>query len=189
MILILDNYDSFSHNLLHAFEVLGQKVQLRQNNQIDLAGIEQLNPKAIVLSAGPGTPLQAGILLQAIARFLGKIPLLGVCLGHQALGLAAGAELARSKNPVHGLPVPLKIETSTLFQGLNNPFFAARYNSLVLTDCPAGYHVTAWSAEGEIMAMEHDQRFAFGVQFHPESFMTKQGPQILRNFLHALNPL
>jgi len=190
MILLLDNHDSFTYNLFHLIEELGHRVQISSSREIGLEEIEQLAPQALIFSAGPCTPKEAGITLEAAQTFFGKIPLLGVCLGHQALGMAAGVDLIRSQDPVHGTAVPLEVDPdSCLFKGLPNPLFAARYNSLVLADCPEGYQVTARSSKGEIMAIEHPEARAFGLQFHPESFMTREGYQIMRNFFHAAQRL
>ena len=189
MILILDNHDSFTHNLIHQVEALGYKTILLQSDATRVEEIEALAPKGIVLSAGPKTPAEAGITLEVIEAFLGKIPILGVCLGFQALAVHGGVKLTTAKKLIHGRAVPMQIKEGKLFEGIKNPLFAARYNSLVLESAPADYRVTAKDEDGQIMGIEHIEHPVFGVQFHLESFMTKQGQDIMRNFLSATGNL
>lgn len=186
MILILDNHDSFTFNLYHQVMGLGKQVVILQSDATDLEGIEKLKPEALILSAGPKTPMEAGITLEAIRHFQDTLPILGVCLGHQSLGMAAGAQVREARELIHGRAVPIRFESdSRLFAEVLAPFTAARYNSLVLDQAPQGYRITATDLNGDIMAMEHESLPLFGVQFHPESFMTKQGNRIVRNFLYG----
>ncbi|MDX2470223.1 MAG: gamma-glutamyl-gamma-aminobutyrate hydrolase family protein [SAR324 cluster bacterium] len=189
MILILDNHDSFTYNLIHQVEALGHETHLLQSDKATVAEIEKLNPKGIILSAGPKTPSQAGITLEVIEFFLGKKPILGVCLGFQALAVAAGVALVGAKELIHGRAVSLQISDCKLFKGVKKPLFAARYNSLVLGSEPPNYKVIAKDDLGQIMAIEHEEFPVFGVQFHLESFMTKQGQYIMRNFLSVTSEL
>ena len=185
MIFLLDNYDSFTENLVHLVASLGQEPWVKQNDSITPEAVLAAEPKAILLCAGPQTPLEAGIMLDLIQLALGRVPILGICLGHQALGVAAGAGLMQAKTLIHGRAVPVLHQGQSLFQGLPNPLMCARYNSLVLDACPPGYQVLAKDNEGQIMAMRHEQHPAWGLQFHPESFMTKCGDQLLQAFFHA----
>ncbi len=189
MILILDNHDSFTYNLIHQVEGLGYKTELLQSDKTTVAEIEELNPKGIILSAGPKTPNDAGITLEVVDFFMKKKPMLGVCLGFQALAVAAGVGLNAASELIHGRAVSMQIATCQLFKGVNNPLFAARYNSLVLDAEPVGYKVVAKDELGQIMAIEHEEFPVFGVQFHLESFMTKQGQHIMRNFLSVTSEL
>ena len=185
MIFLLDNYDSFTENLVHLVAALGQEPWVKQHDQITVDEVFARQPQAIVLCAGPKTPFEAGITLDLIRLALGRVPLLGICLGHQALGVAAGAGLTSAKTLIHGRAVPLYHQSQSLFAGLPNPLMGARYNSLVLDACPPGYRVLAHDDEGQIMAMQHVEHPAWGLQFHPESFMTKCGDQLLQAFFHA----
>ena len=176
-------HDSFTYNLIHQVQALGFEATLLQSDVATLEQIEEISPKAIILSAGPKTPAAAGITLEVVAEYIGKLPMLGVCLGFQALGQHGGANLVEAKELIHGRAVSLKIEDCRLFKGVKNPLFAARYNSLVLETTPQGFDVVATDDHGQIMAIEHQDYPVFGVQFHLESFMTKQGSSIMRNFL------
>lgn len=190
MLLMIDNYDSFTYNLVQYFAELGQDVVVRRNDDISLAEITTLAPEYLVISPGPCTPNEAGISLQAIEHFAGKIPILGVCLGHQAIAQAFGARVVRAREVMHGKNSLIQHNNRSVFQGLNNPLSVTRYHSLVvaadtLTD---DFIVTAWTqtAEGqvdEIMGMMHRGLPLHSVQFHPEAILTEQGHQLLANFL------
>lgn len=188
MLLLIDNYDSFTHNLARYFVELGQQVKVLRNDEIDCDDITELAPQYLVISPGPCTPDKAGISLDAITTFAGKLPILGVCLGHQAIGQAFGAEVVRASNIKHGKTSQVLHNQSSLFTEVPNPFRATRYHSLLLANnsIPAEFEVTAWCEEKdciEIMAMEHSDMPIMGVQFHPESLLTDYGHQILANFL------
>lgn len=185
MILVIDNYDSFTYNLVQYLGELGEEVTVRRNDEIDLAGIEALRPDHILISPGPCTPSEAGISLDLIERFKGAIPIFGVCLGHQAIGQAFGARVIRAERLMHGKTSPILHQGGSVFAGLPSPFTATRYHSLIveresLPDC---LEITAETAEGEIMGLRHKTYAVEGVQFHPESIITEHGHQILRNFL------
>jgi para-aminobenzoate synthetase component 2 len=185
MILVIDNYDSFTYNLVQYLGELGEQVEVRRNDEIDLAGIEALKPDHILISPGPCTPNEAGISLALIERFKGEIPILGVCLGHQSIGQVFGGDVVRAERLMHGKTSPIINDGKTLFKGLPSPFTATRYHSLIvkretLPDC---LEISAETAEGEIMALRHKEYPIEGVQFHPESIITDHGLQILRNFL------
>lgn len=185
MILVIDNYDSFTYNLVQYLGELGEEVTVRRNDEIDLAGIEDLNPDHILLSPGPCTPNEAGITLAVIERFKGLIPIFGVCLGHQAIGQAFGGNVIRAERLMHGKTSPIHHHGDSVFAGLPSPFTATRYHSLIveresLPDC---LEITAETEEGEIMGLRHKEYAVEGVQFHPESIITDHGHQILRNFL------
>lgn len=185
MILVIDNYDSFTYNLVQYLGELGEKVEVRRNDEIDLEGIRRLNPDHILLSPGPCTPNEAGITLDVIDRFKGEIPIFGVCLGHQAIGQAFGGNVVRAERLMHGKTSPILHRGTSVFAGLPSPFTATRYHSLIveresLPDC---LEITAETAEGEIMGLRHKQYAVEGVQFHPESIITDHGHQMLRNFL------
>ena len=187
MLLLIDNYDSFTHNLARYFVELGQRVNVVRNDQIDCHEIAKLKPDYLVISPGPCTPDQAGVSLQAIEHFSGKIPLLGVCLGHQAIGQVFGAKVVRASNIKHGKTSLIKHHNSPLFDKVPSPFVATRYHSLLLeqNSIPAEFSVSAWCEESgtEVMAIEHATLPLAGVQFHPESLLTEFGQQILANFL------
>lgn len=194
MLLLIDNFDSFTHNLARYFVELGQEVNVIRNNQISCFDIEQLQPDYLVISPGPCTPNDAGMSLQIIERFAGQIPLLGVCLGHQAIGQVFGANVIRAQNIRHGKTSLVQHSDSALFQQVNAPFVATRYHSLILEESsiPAEFKVTAWCNESddskEVMAIEHQSQLICGVQFHPESLLTQSGHQILTNFLNMTRP-
>ncbi|MCR8636133.1 MULTISPECIES: aminodeoxychorismate/anthranilate synthase component II [Paenibacillus] len=186
MILVIDNYDSFTYNLVQYLGELGEQVEVRRNDEIDLAGIEALNPDHILISPGPCTPNEAGVSLALIDHFKGKIPIFGVCLGHQSIGQVFGGEVVRAERLMHGKTSPIINDGKTLFKGLPSPFTATRYHSLIvkretLPDC---LEISAETAEGEIMGLRHKEYPIEGVQFHPESIITDHGLQILRNFLN-----
>ncbi|GIO58276.1 MULTISPECIES: aminodeoxychorismate/anthranilate synthase component II [Paenibacillus] len=185
MILVIDNYDSFTYNLVQYLGELGQEVKVYRNDEITVSGIEELAPDHILISPGPCTPNEAGISLETIANFKGKIPIFGVCLGHQAIGQAFGGNVIRAERLMHGKTSPIHHHGNSVFEGLPSPFTATRYHSLLverdsLPDC---LEITAETEEGEIMGLRHKEYPIEGVQFHPESIITDYGHQILRNFL------
>ncbi|WP_256383544.1 aminodeoxychorismate/anthranilate synthase component II [Photobacterium toruni] len=189
MLLIIDNYDSFTYNLYQYFCELGAEVVVVRNDEIDIATIEALAPTHLVISPGPCTPNEAGISLQAIEYFSGKLPILGVCLGHQSLAQVFGGDVVRARQVIHGKTSPIYHTDCGVFKGLNNPLTVTRYHSLVvkaatLPDC---FEITAWTELNgefdEIMGIRHKTLALEGVQFHPESILTEQGHQLLANFL------
>ena len=190
MVLLIDNYDSFTHNLARYFIELGQQVEVIRNDQIDCVGIAEYQPDYLVFSPGPCSPNEAGITLSAIRYFAGKIPILGVCLGHQAIGQVFGAKIINTDNIKHGKTSLIQHQNTKLFQNISSPFIATRYHSLLLEEktIPDDFSVTAWCQEQgfekEVMAIEHLTLPIVGVQFHPESLLTSCGKQILDNFLH-----
>jgi anthranilate synthase component 2 len=185
MLLMIDNYDSFTYNLVQYFGQLGENVVVYRNDQITVEEMERLSPKRIVISPGPCSPNEAGISVPAIRHFAGKIPLLGVCLGHQAIGAAFGGNVVRSSYLMHGKTSPIYHDGQGLFKGLPNPFEATRYHSLIVerSSLPACLEVTAWVENQEIMGLVHRELAIWGVQFHPESILTVGGMDLLRNFL------
>ena len=186
MLLVIDNYDSFTYNLVQYLGELGAEMKVVRNDEVSVDEIERdLRPERILISPGPGTPDDAGISLEAVERFAGKIPILGVCLGHQAIGQHFGGSVVRAPEPVHGKPVEVRHDGRTIFDGVNDNFTAGRYHSLVverdtLPDC---LEISAESPDGLIMAMRHRELPVEGVQFHPESILTEHGKVMLRNFL------
>lgn len=190
MLLMIDNYDSFTYNLVQYFGELGVEVQVYRNDQITLEQIETLVPKYLVISPGPCTPNEAGISMVAITHFAGKLPILGVCLGHQSIGQVFGGKVVHAGQVMHGKTSMVKHNNIGVFKGLNNPLEATRYHSLVVerTSLPDCLEVTAWTetADGqpdEIMGIRHRELAIEGVQFHPESILTQQGHEMLKNFL------
>jgi anthranilate synthase/aminodeoxychorismate synthase-like glutamine amidotransferase len=185
MILLLDNYDSFTYNLAQYLGQLGQALVVRRNDQITLDEIAALSPERIVISPGPGTPRQAGITVSLIKRFAGEIPILGVCLGHQAIGEAFGGRVVRAPHLMHGKTSDIHHDGKGVFRGLDNPFTATRYHSLVVErkSVPRSLTVTAETADGTIMGLRHKKFAVEGVQFHPESVLTDCGLRLLKNFL------
>ena len=195
MILLIDNYDSFVYNLYQMAGSVYEKLKggsqeelivVRRNDAVTIGEIEQMGPKALILSPGPGRPEQAGICQEAIVHFAGKIPILGVCLGHQAICQVYGAKITYAKELMHGKTSEIQADTgSLLFRGLENPVTVARYHSLAAESLPEELKATAMTNEGEVMAVEHRKYPIYGVQFHPESVMTPQGANMIENFLLA----
>lgn len=182
---LIDNYDSFTYNLYQILVSLGAQVVVYRHDAITVEELGQMPLAGLVISPGPGTPDGAGISLEAILALREKVPILGVCLGHQCLGQAFGGEIVRARRPVHGQSSPIWHDGRALYAGLPNPFIAARYHSLVIKreSLPQELEISAWTAEGEIMGVRHRFLPLEGVQFHPESVLTAEGPQILANFL------
>lgn len=187
-ILVIDNYDSFTYNLVQYLGELGAEVEVWRNDAITLDDIAARKPDGIVVSPGPCTPKEAGISVAAIERFKGEIPILGVCLGHQAIGAALGGDIVRAPRIMHGKTSPIHHDGRGVFRDLANPFDATRYHSLVIerSSVPPELEVSAWTAEGEIMGVRHRTLPLEGVQFHPESILTLEGKRLLRNFLDEL---
>ena len=185
MLLMIDNYDSFTYNLVQYLRELGEEVEVYRNDKISLAEIETLNPTRLVVSPGPCTPNEAGISVEAVKHFAGKLPILGVCLGHQSIGQAYGGKVVRADRLMHGKTSPIFHDNRELFVGLPDPFDATRYHSLLVerSSLPECLEITAWTAEGEIMGMRHRDLPVWGVQFHPESILTVAGMNMLNNFL------
>lgn len=186
MLLMIDNYDSFTYNLVQYFGELGEDVRVYRNDEITLEQIEQLKPERIVLSPGPCTPNEAGISVPLLKQFAGKLPILGVCLGHQSIGAAFGGKIVRAQQVMHGKTSPVHHTGQGVFAGLPNPFTVIRYHSLAIerASLPECLEVTAWTDDGEIMGVRHKQYEIQGVQFHPESILTEHGHALLKNFLH-----
>lgn len=185
MILVIDNYDSFTYNLVQFFGELGAELVVRRNDKVGLDEIEKLQPERICISPGPGTPLDAGISNELIRQFGPRIPILGVCLGHQCIGHVFGGEIVRAPRLMHGKTSPILHEGDGVFHGLPNPFEATRYHSLIVRreTFPAELEILAETSDGEIMGLRHRQFPIHGVQFHPESIMTEEGKRLLANFL------
>lgn len=185
MLLMIDNYDSFTFNIVQYLGQLGEEVKVVRNDEIAVEEIATLRPDRIVVSPGPCSPEEAGISVAAIRAYAGKIPLLGVCLGHQSIGAAFGGTVVRSVSLMHGKTSPIHHDGRELFEGLPNPFNATRYHSLVVerSSLPDCLEVTAWVENGEIMGLRHRELPVWGVQFHPESILTEGGMQLLENFL------
>ena len=185
MLLMIDNYDSFTYNLVQYFGELGQDLKVYRNNKITIAEIEKMKPDRIVISPGPCTPKEAGISIDLIKHFAGKIPLLGVCLGHQSIGEAFGGDVIRAPYLMHGKTSMIHHDGKTIFSGLPNPFVATRYHSLIIKreTLPSTLEISAWTEDGIIMGVRHKQFKVEGVQFHPESILTNVGKDLMRNFL------
>jgi len=185
MLLMIDNYDSFTYNLVQYFGELGQDVHVFRNDAITLKEIAAMKPEYLVISPGPCSPKEAGISVDAIKEFAGKLPILGVCLGHQSIGYAFGGEIVHAKQLMHGKLSPVHHSNAGIFSGLPNPFTATRYHSLAIRreTLPACLEITAWTDDGEIMGVRHMEFPIQGVQFHPESIMTEHGHTLLDNFL------
>jgi anthranilate synthase/aminodeoxychorismate synthase-like glutamine amidotransferase len=185
MLLMIDNYDSFTYNLVQYLGELGEDIRVFRNNKITIDEMEKLNPERIVISPGPCTPKEAGVSIEVVRHFAGRIPILGVCLGHQSIGAAFGGEIIRAPRLMHGKTSIIYHDGEGVFKGLPNPFEATRYHSLLikretLPDC---LYVTAWTDVGEIMGVRHKEYIVEGVQFHPESILTTVGKNLLGNFL------
>jgi anthranilate synthase component 2 len=186
MLLMIDNYDSFTYNLVQYLGELGEDVRVYRNDQITVADIEQLDPERIVISPGPCTPNEAGVSVETIQRFAGRIPILGVCLGHQSIGQAFGGRIVRARQLMHGKTSMICHEGKGVFAGLPSPFVATRYHSLVIEreSLPDCLEITAWSQDdNEIMGVRHRTLAVEGIQFHPESILTQYGHEMLANFL------
>ena len=187
MILIIDNYDSFTYNLVQELGEMGAEIEVRRNDKTSIKEIEQLNPSRIIISPGPCTPLEAGISNAVISTFIGKIPILGVCLGHQCIGHVLGGIVERADRVMHGKTCLIYHDGKGIYHGLSNPFVATRYHSLIVrrSSIPETLEVSAWAESGEVMGVRHKRHPLDGVQFHPESFLTVEGPRLLRNFLEG----
>ena len=185
MILVIDNYDSFTYNLVHHLEELGAQTVVRRNDALDASAALAMAPDAVLLSPGPCTPTEAGVCLELLHSAPADLPILGVCLGHQAIGQAFGGEVVRAQTLMHGKTSPVRHLGDGLFAGVDDGFTAARYHSLAVRreSLPSALKVTAWTDDGEIMGLSHAQRPVHGVQFHPESIATTDGRQVLANFL------
>jgi anthranilate synthase/aminodeoxychorismate synthase-like glutamine amidotransferase len=185
VILVIDNYDSFTYNLVQYLGELGEAPQVWRNDKITLEEIEQLAPARIVISPGPCTPSEAGISVDVVRRFAGTLPILGVCLGHQSIGQAFGGRIVRAERLMHGKTSMIEHDSRTIYQGVSNPFEATRYHSLIVerSTLPDCLEISAETREGEIMGVRHKDHPVEGVQFHPESILTSAGKDILRNFL------
>ena len=184
-VFVLDNYDSFTYNLVQMIGEFGVEVVVRRNDQIAPEDVEQLRPDRIVISPGPCTPAQAGISVELVRRLAARTPILGVCLGHQCIGEAFGGTVVRAPVPVHGKTSSVRHDGRTIFRGLRNPLTAVRYHSLVVRreDLPPDLEVSAWTKDGLVMGLRHRELPVEGVQFHPESMLTEQGRELLHNFL------
>ena len=189
MILMIDNYDSFTYNVVQYFGKLGADIEVYRNDKITVEGIERRKPGALVISPGPCTPKEAGVSVEAIKHFAGKIPILGICLGHQSIGFAFGAKIRQAKKLMHGKASLIHHDGKFLFEGMKNPFSAIRYHSLVIDreTLPEVFEITAESEDDrEIMGIRHREFPIFGVQFHPESILTEDGIKIIENFLKLI---
>jgi len=189
MLLMIDNYDSFTYNLVQYLGELGQVIKVCRNDQITADEVGALAPERIVISPGPCSPLEAGVSNEIIRRFAGKVPILGVCLGHQCIGHVFGGEVVRAPRLMHGKTSMIHHDGKTIYQGLPNPFEATRYHSLIIRreTMPRCLEVTAETDQGEVMGVRHREHAVEGVQFHPESILTEAGKDLLRNFLGAIS--
>lgn len=185
MILMIDNYDSFTYNLVHYLAELGEEVVVHRNDKLELEDIGKLNPDMLVVSPGPCTPKEAGISVEAIKEFAGRMPILGVCLGHQSIAYAYGAEIVRADRLLHGKTSEIHHDGKGIYKNIPDPFEATRYHSLIVNkeSLPEIFEITAWTDEGEIMGIRHKEHMIEGVQFHPESILTKHGKDLLKNFI------
>ena len=184
-LLIIDNYDSFTFNLSQAFQVLGAEVTVLRNDQVTVAEADALEPTHLCISPGPGRPEEAGVSMEMIAHFKGRIPILGVCLGHQSIATVFGGEVVSAKGLMHGKDSPVYHDGRGLYLGLPNPFQAGRYHSLAVPESgvPEGFRIASYTSDGEVMGIRHETEPVLGVQFHPESILTPQGDRLLQNFL------
>ncbi len=187
MILLIDNYDSFTYNLVQALGELGAELKVVRNDEIGIEEAGRLNPSRLLISPGPCTPSEAGISVEAIRTFAGKIPILGVCLGHQSIGAAFGADVIRAERLMHGKTSMIRHYGKGVFRGLSNPFEAMRYHSLIVDEktLPECLEATAWSEKDELMGLRHREFRVEGVQFHPESILTPEGMKLLKNFMEV----
>ena len=191
MVFVLDNYDSFTYNLVQYIGELGAKVEVRRNDEVTIKEIDAMQPERIVVSPGPCTPQEAGISIELIRHFAGKVPLLGVCLGHQAIGAAFGGQVVRAKNLMHGKTSQVEHDGKTIFRGLSSPMTATRYHSLIVAEdgLPSDLEVSAWTHDRDgtrvIMGLRHKKFPVEGVQFHPESVLTDEGKKLVANFLRS----
>ncbi|HEX6187970.1 MAG TPA: aminodeoxychorismate/anthranilate synthase component II [Pyrinomonadaceae bacterium] len=185
MLLVIDNYDSFTYNLVQYLGELGERIEVRRNDEVTVEQIEAMKPDRMLISPGPGTPTRAGITMTVIERFAGKLPILGVCLGHQAIGQVFGGRVVRASRPFHGKSSQVQHDGKTIFDGLENPFPAGRYHSLIVEreTLPDVLEISATTPNGTIMGLRHRRLKIEGVQFHPESIMTTEGKKLLANFL------
>lgn len=185
MIIIVDNYDSFTYNLVQQIGAFGERMEVYRNDKVSIEEIEDKMPDHIIISPGPCTPKEAGISNDIIKNFSGKIPILGVCLGHQCIAYTYGADVVRARRLMHGKTSMIKHDGKTIYKGLSNPFVATRYHSLIVKEdtLPDFLEVTARADDDEIMGIRHKEYPLEGVQFHPESFLTEEGPRLLKNFL------
>ena len=185
MIFVLDNYDSFTYNLVQYLGEMGQKVEVRRNDQVTVTDVEKMRPERILLSPGPCTPQEAGISIELIKKMAGKVPILGVCLGHQALGAAFGGKVVRANKLMHGKTSAIEHDGRTIFGGIPSPMTATRYHSLIVSEkgLPKELEISARTSDGTIMGLRHRKLPVEGVQFHPESVLTEHGKEILKNFL------
>ncbi len=185
MIVVIDNYDSFTYNLVQYLAELGVEVMVVRNDQVSVEEVSALSAEKIVISPGPGVPSEAGISIDTVRKLSAQVPILGVCLGHQAIAQAFGARIVKAPTVVHGKTSPVHNGSSGVFRGIPTPFPATRYHSLIVdkSSLPAGLEITAWTDDGTIMGLRHKDCPTFGVQFHPESFATQHGKTILKNFL------
>ncbi len=185
MVLLIDNYDSFTYNLVQQIGAFGTNIEVVRNNKITIAEIEKKNPSHIIISPGPCTPKEGGISNSVIEKFSGKVPILGVCLGHQCIAYTFGAKIIRARRIMHGKTSLIHHDNKTIFNGLTDPFEATRYHSLIVDKetLPDSFEITAFADKDEIMGIRHKEIPLEGVQFHPESFLTVQGPKLIKNFL------
>ena len=185
MLLVIDNYDSFTYNLVQYLGELGERIEVRRNDEVTVEQIEAMKPDRMLISPGPGAPTRAGITMTVIERFAGKLPILGVCLGHQAIGQVFGGRVVRASRPFHGKSSQVQHDGKTIFDGLENPFPAGRYHSLIVEreTLPDELEISATTPNGTIMGLRHRRLKIEGVQFHPESIMTTEGKKLLANFL------
>lgn len=190
MIVVIDNYDSFTYNIVQTIGGMGAEMTIFRNDEVDLAAIEACRPDRLLISPGPCTPAQAGISIAAIRHFSGKLPILGVCLGHQAIGEAFGGKVVPASRLMHGKTSPVSHDGRGVFRGLPNPFEAMRYHSLMVEEAslPACFEITARTDQGELMGLRHRELAVEGVQFHPESIMTPAGVALLKNFIDPAYP-
>jgi len=189
MILMLDNYDSFTYNLVHYLGELGEDVQVYRNDKITIEEIEQKDPEIIMISPGPCTPKEAGLSIDLVKKFKGKKPIFGVCLGHQSVAEAFGAKIIKAKKLLHGKTSEIYHDGKGIYKGIENPFVATRYHSLIIDKktLPKEFEISAWTLQDEIMGIRHKKYQIEGVQFHPESILTVKGKDLLRNYLNQIH--